>query len=219
MRVACIIQAREGSKRLPGKVRMDIGGRQMIWHVQKRATYLAEQPGWKYEDYGVRVAWPHDYDGDESDVLGRYHHVAKQMGAGAVIRITGDCPLMAPEAIQSVLCSFQTLLYDYVANDIHPTYPDGLGVECFSFSALEYAHQNATKPADREHVTPFLLRDKTISKLNIRCPINGISDLKLSVDTQEDLDFVRAIDAAQPRDFSLAATLEAIERVKDQNIA
>lgn len=209
MKIACIIQARLGSKRLPGKIEMDIGGWPLIRHVRERCSKAIE----------TRVCLPDVSYEPENDVLGRYYRNATEMGLDAVIRVTGDCPLMAPEAITRVLCSFQTLLYDYVANDIHPTYPDGIGVECFSYAALEYAHQNATKAADREHVTPLLKRDNTISRLNLRCPINGISDLKLSVDTQKDLDFVRAIDAAGPRDFSLAATLEAIERVKDQDLA
>jgi spore coat polysaccharide biosynthesis protein SpsF (cytidylyltransferase family) len=129
------------------------------------------------------------------------------------MRVTGDCPLLDPEACRRVIDAYNNSHYDYVANDLVHTYPDGLGCEVFSYAALEYAHLNADKPYDREHVTPYLRRHKDFSKLNLRCPINGIADLKLSVDTQEDLDFVRKIDAAQPRDFSLAATLEAVKHV------
>lgn len=205
-RISVVIQARTGSKRLPDKINADIGGRTMLWHVVKRAEAAIPD---------AIVAMPENCDCDEDDVLARYYLTARRWSLDAVVRVTGDCPLLAPEAIQRALQAFQTGLYDYVANDIFKTYPDGLGCEVFSFAALEFAHQNATKPYDREHVTPYLKSHKEITKLNLRCPINGLSDLKLSVDTQEDLDFVRKIDAAQPRDFSLAATLEAIERVKN----
>jgi spore coat polysaccharide biosynthesis protein SpsF (cytidylyltransferase family) len=205
MRVTCFIQARDGSKRLPKKIYADIGGRPMMWHVQQRANEVGIASG---------LIFPEDFGCDENDVLARYYLAAKGNALDAVMRVTGDCPLLDPNACQRVLQAFQTGLYDYVANDIYKTYPDGLGCEVFSFAALEYAHQNATKPYDREHVTPFLKSHKEITKLNLRCPINGLSDLKLSVDTQEDLDFVRAIDAAQPKDYSLQSTLDAIGRLQ-----
>lgn len=205
MRISILAQARKGSKRLPNKSNADIGGRSMLWHVISRAACVLTEP---------RIISPEDFDCAEDDVLARYYLAARRMSLDAVMRITGDCPLLDPAACARVLGAYNTGLFDYVANDIFKSYPDGLGCEVFSFAALEFAHQNATKPYDREHVTPFLKSHKEITKLNLRCPINGLSDLKLSVDTQEDLDFVRKIDAAQPRDFSLAATLEAIERMK-----
>lgn len=198
------------STRLPGKVMMEIGGWPMIWHVQKRVGSVLQDI----------VAWP-ELGEDENDVLGRYWRKARSEALDAIIRVTGDCPLMAPEAIKIVLDSFCTLyrVHPLIANDLIPSYPNGLGVECFTYAALERAHLNATKPHDREHVSPYMKRDKLNNAINISCPINGISDLKLSVDTQEDLDFVRAIDAAKPRDFSLVATLEALKRAQSQDNA
>ena len=38
-------------------------------------------------------------------------------------------------------------------NNYPPTFPDGLDVEVFSFSALEFAHSNAKDKYDLEHVT------------------------------------------------------------------
>lgn len=205
MRIGAVIQCRTGSRRLPNKVWADIGGWTMLKHVEKRVATIIN----------YSLAWPETFDLPEDDVLARYFWAATAESLDAVMRVTGDCPLLDPNACLRVCKAFETGLYDYVANDIFKSYPDGLGCEVFSFAALEFAHQNATKPYDREHVTPFLKSHKEITKLNLRCPINGLSDLKLSVDTQEDLDFVRKIDAAKPRDFSLAATLEAIERVKN----
>jgi len=134
------------------------------------------------------------------------------------MRVTGDCPLIDPEACQRVLERF-LLGFDYCANDLVATYPDGLGCEVFTREALEYAnlHVSDNNPADREHVTPFIIRGARKGQFmysNVRCPIVGVEALKFSVDTQEDLDRARAIDAAGPADFSLAATLEAYERSK-----
>ena len=40
MRVLCIVQARTGSSRLPGKVLMDLGGRPMLAFMLDRLTNL-----------------------------------------------------------------------------------------------------------------------------------------------------------------------------------
>src|SRR5689334_25179788 len=113
MRIACIIQARLGSKRLPGKVLMDIGGRPMIWHVVKRALDI---------HVPVIVACPHQDSpqiglaidkldaqcvpdmGEENDVLARYYWWAR--GYDVIMRLTGDCPLIDPAACRKALAVF-----------------------------------------------------------------------------------------------------------------
>lgn len=223
MRIGIIIQARLKSKRLPGKVMADIGGRPMIWHIWHRLAEL-ELP--------IVIATPESeaatimqavrprekvsvFEGPEDDVLERYYLAARRFNLDAVVRVTADCPFIDPGACRHAIEVFRTNQWDYVANDLIPSYPDGLGVEIFGVWTLEHAHQ--VMDADdkgREHVSIGRLKD--ISKLNLRCRINGLFP-KLSVDTEEDLDFVRAVDAAAPRDFSLRSTLEAIERVKAQD--
>ena len=41
-------------------------------------------------------------------------------------------------------------------------FPDGLDAECFGFAALERAWKAATQASDREHVTPYIWRHKTL---------------------------------------------------------
>jgi spore coat polysaccharide biosynthesis protein SpsF (cytidylyltransferase family) len=223
MRIGCIIQARMNSTRLPGKMLADLGGRPVLWHTLQRAKAIgipvivamildeADEllPIMERCEVSVFQAYLAD-----NDVLGRYYGAAKGAGLDAVMRICGDQPLLDPSAAKNVLHAFQTLYIDWCANDYHPSYPKGLGVEVFSFAALELAHQQAKKPQDREHVSPWITRHSQMTGRNIRCPINGISDLRLTIDTQEDLDFVRRIDAAGPKDFSLRSTLEAVERAQ-----
>src|SRR5262245_38683317 len=45
---------------------------------------------------------------------------------------------------------------DDLSNTLSPTYPDGLHTEVFSFRALKQAAELASKPAEREHVMPFI---------------------------------------------------------------
>jgi len=228
MRLAVIVQARLNSKRLPRKILADIGGRPMLWHVLNRLHAWDDPPIIVAVPEGERneikeVVRPGEdirfFEGPEDDVLARYYYCAKGLGLDATIRVTGDCPLIDPAACIRVARVFEMGLFDWVANDVVASYPNGLGCEGFSFAALELAHQTWKDQPRREHVSPGIVRDKRLTGLNLRCHINGISDLKLSVDTQADLDFVRAIDAARPKDFSLQSTLEAIDRVKTKNVA
>ena len=49
---------------------------------------------------------------------------------------------------------------DYLSN-VHPRhYPLGLDIEIFSFLALKKAYLNANKIFDKEHVTPFIWKNK-----------------------------------------------------------
>ena len=207
MRVICLIQARENSTRLPGKIHMDIGGWPMLKHVTTRALKIGCDR--------VRVIMPEEFDCAENDVLARYYIAGK--GYDAVMRITADCPLLDPFACARVLHVFQSGHYDYVAlrSGGLTGYPDGFGCEVMLFATLECAHLNVDKVYDREHVTPYIRsRFKDFSLHYLGAPINGIGDLKLSVDTLDDLERVRAIDAAGPRDYGLEATLEALQRVQ-----
>ncbi len=224
MRVGCIIQARLGSTRLPRKILADIGGWPMLRHVWHRmdmvgidlviASPMEDQVEICKAWSGFRVIAP---ECDSTDVLQRYFLTAKIYGFGAIMRVTGDCPLIDPTICSQVMHMFLDGEYDYVANDLRPTYPKGMGCEVFTREALERAHQNV-KPdnlKDREHVTPWIIRGARgdyFDGRNIRCPVVGVENLNFSVDTQEDLDLVRGVDSHLPDGHlkhSLETTLQA----------
>src|SRR5690242_2434142 len=46
------------------------------------------------------------FAGDEEDVLDRCYQAARSRGAELVVRLTGDCPLHAPEVIDVVVGAF-----------------------------------------------------------------------------------------------------------------
>src|SRR5690606_29870252 len=86
----------------------------------------------------------------------RYYRAAQQAQAEAVVRITGDCPLIDPAIVDAVISKFIDAGADYAANVLPPTFPDGLDVEVFSMQALEIAWRQAESAQQREHVTPFI---------------------------------------------------------------
>ena len=124
------------------------------------------------------------FRGSENDVLDRYYRTAKKEKADIVIRLTGDCPLADPAVIDETIDYFlkRQPKIDYISKPLN--YPEGLDVEIFSFSALERAWKNATKPSEREHVTPYIYNHPKIFKVKRwRNDKNDYSSMHWSVDT------------------------------------
>jgi len=208
-RVVAIIQARMGSTRLPGKVMMDIAGKPMLKRVIRRV-----QRGKTVDEVVLAIPDTPDNNvlrpiadtcgvsvvhGPEADVLARYRMAANTSGAGAIVRITADCPLIDPDVIDEVVRYFLRYVPDYASNTIERTWPKGLDVEVFNAAALQRADAEATTNYDREHVTPYMLASHEVRRL----PVTGggtDGTVNWSVDTQEDLDRVRRIYACFPRD-------------------
>jgi len=134
------------------------------------------------------------YRGSEQDVLDRYYQAALQHGAQIVVRVTGDCPLIDPSVIDLVVSKLRDGEFDYATNTLRYTYPDGLDVEAFTFDALAEAWREARKPAEREHVTPYLRTSPRLRLLNVEHSTDlSARNLRWTVDDAGDLEFVRAI--------------------------
>ena len=82
--------------------------------------------------------------------------------------------------------SFLETNIDYVSNIDPPTYPDGMDVEVFKFSALEKSFFEANQPFEREHVTPYIRKSRKFSKLCIKHN-KDLSNIRLTIDEKEDL--------------------------------
>lgn len=194
-RIACIVQARMTSTRLPAKVMLSLGGEPAIRHVLRRCQDIkgvdmvvcavpddGRSAPIKREALvlGVRVAL-----GSEHDVLSRYHQTAVSVNADIIMRVTGDCPLINPEICGRVLA----LMGDGVeyASNVDPRgWPKGLDCEVFTFDALDRAHKEADDPYDREHCTPWMRR-------NVHCVnLDGDGDpnLRWCLDTLDDYLFL-----------------------------
>lgn len=132
------------------------------------------------------------YRGKESDVLDRYYSAARHFGAKTIVRVTADCPFVDPGILQSVVELLHHTKSDYVSNTLVRTYPDGLDVEAFTFSALTKAHREAKTPELREHVTLYFNGRRahlpfgkfTCTSLML---MQDLSDIRWTVDLPEDL--------------------------------
>lgn len=202
MKVVALVQARMGSTRLPNKVMRPIGGVPMIELLLQRLALSKEidqivvatslDPRNDRLVGHVRKLGYACEQGSENDVLGRFVQAAQAHQAGVVVRITGDCPLVDPELVDDVIRRFKAAAVDYFSNVDPPTYPDGLDVEVFTFNALQRAGEEATKPFDREHVTPYLRESGRFKTASLRYS-EDLSALRWTVDEPADLDVIEAV--------------------------
>lgn len=205
MKVVAIIQARMGSTRLPGKVLLDLAGEPMLVRVVnrcRRATTVdqviiattTETRDEAIVDLCDSRGWA-CFRGSEDDVLDRYFQAAKKHQAEVVVRITSDCPLIEPEIIDLTVREFlQDGTLDYVSNTLPPrTFPRGLDVEVMAFEALERAWQEDKNPTWREHVTSYIYRHPERFALRTVTNDQDYSHMRWTVDTPEDLAFVRRV--------------------------
>jgi len=199
----CIIQARMGSTRLPGKVLMDLGGRTVLARVLERAaksrslSEVAVATGIGPENLpivkfcsakGVRV-----FCGSEDDVLDRFYQLSKLIKPKNIVRITADCPLMDPRIIDLVVHTHCRSGADYTTNAVPPTFPDGEDVEVFTFRALERAWGKATLMSEREHVTPYIRKHPRNFKIHSVRNATDLSGKRWTLDNPEDLRFISAV--------------------------
>lgn len=135
--------------------------------------------------------------GPEHDVLSRYMVAVEKYKPDYIVRITGDCPLLPPRYITAFIKMATLFGNAYVSNVLEwaRLAPDGFDVEVISRSLMEYVNENALDAYDREHVTTYIRRTKGLpSQFKIANVLweTDQSALKLSVDTEHDLEVVRA---------------------------
>lgn len=204
-KIMAIIQARYGARRLPGKVLEDLAGLPMLVRVVNRTSrarkldnVVVATTAQKADDTieGLCQKWGFThFRGSEKDVLDRYYQAAQAFHADIVVRITADCPLIEPEIIDRVVGEYISLQPDvqYVTNTLTRTYPRGLDVEVMSFTALKKAWQEDRNPAWREHVTQYIRHHPEKFKACNVANETDYSHMRWTVDTIDDLTFVRRI--------------------------
>lgn len=201
MRTIAIVQARMGSRRLPGKALMHISGKPALWHVVNRlgqaktlkgvivATSIKET-----DDPIARFCREHSipcFRGSEDDVLERYFRAAQVFGADPVARITADCPAIDPLIVDEVVKGYASGGYDVYG--LYGEFPDGLDCTVFSFGALKKAHENAKLSSEREHVVPYMEKEGSGLKVGRMEKFKGLGHHRWTLDEERDLMFLREV--------------------------
>jgi len=197
-----------GSKRLPGKSMADLAGRPLIWQVLERvkpcrqideivlATTTTQEDDILIgvaEECGVRT-----FRGSENDLVDRYYQAAKKFEADIVVRIGADNPMLEHEEIDRIIEYHKTGNSDFSYNAMEiqgSGYPDGLGAEVFDFEKLEELWKITSDPRNREHPHTYFFEHPEKYRIGtVSCPQEfRRPELKLDVNTPEELKFLRAI--------------------------
>ena len=200
--ICCIIQARTGSARLPKKVIQKIDNNltvldyviDQVKYSQKIEKIIVATTDLIEDDLICKYANLQKIEcfrGSSEDVLDRFYQCAKKYSAKTIVRITADNPLIDPNIIDKIINEYNKC--DFITNTLERTFPYGTEVEVFSFVSLKKAWENAKKPSEREHVTPFIRNPKNKFVLkNIKNQKN-ISNFRYTVDKLEDLQIVKEI--------------------------
>jgi len=205
LRISAIVQARTSSTRLPKKVLVNIENKPMLLHVINRLKLskkideiILAMPDCKEDDVLEEFANKYRieyYRGSRDNVLSRYYGAAKKYHSDVIVRITSDCPLIDPAIVDLVVSKHLNAGADYTSNVMKRTFPRGLDVEVFNFGALDRANREASEEYEKEHVTPYIYEHPEMFKLeNLEATtILRRPDLRLTVDTEEDLRLMKEI--------------------------
>lgn len=202
--VLALVAVRLKSSRCPKKGLADLAGKPLILRLHERVSQ-AQEPDrivWctstNVEDDPLEQLANENnveiFRGDEMDVLSRFVEVAKRHSAAHVIRITGDNPLTDPFMLDIMVREHiaQDAEYTHIAED---GMPRGTRVEVMSVPALIRCHELAQNPAYSEYMTLMFRRPDHFRILQVMPKDISIrrGELRLTVDTPEDLQVVRAI--------------------------
>jgi len=233
LKIVVVVQARMSSSRLPGKVLFPILGESLLFRMIERLRRVkypidivvatsTDQTDKIIEvvcqEKGIEV-----FRGKINDLLDRHYQIGLLKQADAVIKIPSDCPLIDPIIVDRIIDFYleHETQYDYVSN-LHPaTYPDGNDVELMTFSALDQAWQEAQKPLELEHTTPYFWENPDkfrIANLTWETGLDYSMSHRFTIDYYEDYQFIKRIfESLYPNnpEFSLEDILNLIDSKPD----
>jgi len=228
-----IIQARMGSKRLPGKVMLEIAGEPLLKLILDRLrrsqeidkTVLATSVN-EENDTLVKLAMKESiecYRGSEDDVLDRFYQVSRrEKGFIFIVRVCSDNPFIDPLEIDRLVRFHRKGKYDYSFNHIprlENGYPDGFGAEIVPRGMLEYIWQQADQAHQREHCFDYIWDNMSQFNIGILRAPESIRrpDIKLDIDTEKDLTFLRSLLEHLSYDQIVRLNTEEIIKIYDRS--
>jgi spore coat polysaccharide biosynthesis protein SpsF len=203
-KIGIITQARMTSTRLPGKILMEVGQKPLLkYHCERLiqnglSVYLATTEN-KTDDKVVEFAKAEHIPfsrGSESDVLSRFYKCALQNELNVIVRVTSDCPLIDGALVKQGIDKYIEMNDKnlYLSNALERTYPRGFDFEIFSMELLLEAYKNAVLEIDKEHVTPYINRNRS-GKVNFYHfrQKEDKSAYRITVDTPEDFELIKKL--------------------------
>ena len=195
-KLGIIIQARMGSTRLPGKILKKIGKKTLLGHIFYRfktlrhtadivlATSTLPQNN-IVEEFG-HARGITCFRGSEDNVMERYYLCAKKCGFDHIVRVTADNPFLDIEELDRLIDLHLETKSDF--SNSFQVLPIGVGLEIFSFAALEKSFYEGKESHHIEHVNEYILEHPEIFKTSLLQVTAGKNhpEIRLTVDTEED---------------------------------
>ena len=201
-KIGIIIQCRDGSTRYKHKsVRPFYEGMSILEIILRRL---------KWQPHKIIVATSNNssktvkicrkmkvdyYQGSEEDVLARMFEAADRYNFDAIIRICADHPFFDLGLMYTIVAWGEIGDYDYVSFDSAMRRHEGFFCEFVSMYALGVAVAEADLTTDREHVTPYIVRNPNLFKMKI-LPMPDILNemsVRLTVDTEQDFETAQEV--------------------------
>ena len=215
MKKVLIIQARMGSTRLAGKSLMKLANSSLLQHILDRvsrvknideivfATSVKEEDN-KIEEFcqsqGVAC-----FRGSENDLVDRYYQASIHFEADLILRLPADNPCPEAKEYDRLINYHESQNNDFssnICNFRENGYPDGIGVEIFSFKSLERIWRTESDVIKREHVNLNYYdygKDRPSNNFNfkigtIKCPKSySRPDIVLDINTLEDYNYMKKL--------------------------
>ena len=216
VKVVCIVQARMGSTRLPGKSLMDLGGMTLLECVFAGATtaksisdLIFAIPDSRNDDQlfdflsdrGMQV-----FRGAEDDLISRHLSAASKVNADFIVRIPGDNPVPHGSEIDRIVNFHLRSNSDGFSTNLSEIYesgyPNGIGAEIFSFQSLEEVDELNPTKTQREHLHLNFFDYTGQSEVNsLQFPVGTVScpeqfarpDIILDINTKRDFEYFRRL--------------------------
>jgi len=204
-----IIQARLGSTRLPKKMTKPFYEGKNILEIllAKLSSELntkiilatttnpiddrIEEIG---QEFGINI-----YRGSEIDVLERFIGAAEYYNISNIVRVCADNPFIQPKYIQNIINEINDNDFDYLSYTLTENLPVikshiGLFSEGTTLSTLKRINTLTNDCFYHEHVTNYIYENPSVFNIKlIDVPdfIKGRSDLRFTLDTQEDYELLQ----------------------------
>jgi spore coat polysaccharide biosynthesis protein SpsF len=147
-------------------------------------------------------------------VLDRYVQAAREFNADPIIRITGDCPLIAPEVVERVIGEYTSGSCDYVVTG--PSFAEGFDCEIFSAKMLQLSAEGAAKKSEREHITLYMNAHPEVCKKLVLQNAQDDGHYRVTVDEPVDFTVAQSIlEALYPSNPNF--TGEDVKRFLDEH--
>lgn len=207
----CIVQARMGSMRFPGKSMEILDGKPLIhWSLRNALripgidrVFLATTRLPEDDDLAAyaEACGVETYRGHETNVFSRFVEIADLTRSENIIRMTADNPLTPLDLATETLSAHLRILPDYTSTILSGSFPTGTDIEVFTSSALNRLACEDLTDSELEHVTlGFKSRAEKfvlLSPFRADCP----SSIELTVDTPKNLKNLRAIVEGAPQNW------------------